>query len=264
MAIHGEWREGAALTFAADPTAPVGGNQEFWNTRNRRENRANSLFSTPQKERCAVVRGAPCVELHKMRYANPCPQTGEVPNYCSFSCYDDLTRGQNMRRAILLTGFNNWGKTTHINSMFRRERFFKNATYQILTVNAAFTVESHSNDDLGEIGFINAVDERLTNSPDKGKNLFCAFCPTREPDNDSYRILTSPPMSTYDEIHILFLQYKWDFHAELRITDIQKYLAGVQNLHLFTVNADAAHVTDATRRSARETQIVGYLQGLYP
>jgi len=52
-----------------------------------------------------------------------------------------------MRRAILLTGFSNWGKTWHVYSLFGQRRFNYGNAYSIPGVNAKFTVESHSNDD---------------------------------------------------------------------------------------------------------------------
>ncbi len=169
-----------------------------------------------------------------------------------------------MKRAVLLTGFNNWGKTTHIYSMFGRSRFYFGSTYSIGGVNGQFTVESHSNDDFGEERFVEAVQERIAQAPSNQKDILCAFCPTRENNNDSRRILQAKPFSSFDEIHLLLLKYKWDFHAELRIQEIRNYLSQVQNVHFFVVDADARQTTDASRSQARENQIVSYLKRLYP
>lgn len=169
-----------------------------------------------------------------------------------------------MKRAILLTGFNNWGKTTHIYSMFGRTRFYMGGAYSIPGVNASFTVESHSNDDVGEDRFIETVKNKISKAPPKVKDIFCAFCPTRELSNDSQRILNGKPFSSFDEIHILLLKFKWDFHAELRIKEIKAHLSSVPNVYFFTVDADAAHSADAQRCKAREAQIVSYLQSIYP
>lgn len=167
-----------------------------------------------------------------------------------------------MKRAILLTGYNNWGKTTHIYNMFGRTRFYKASTYSIPYVNASFAVESHSNDDDGEEGFIEKVEGRMAEAPQT--DIFCAFCPTREQANDSRRILSGNLFSSFDEIHLLLLKYKWDFHAELRIKEIEAYLSTVSNVHFFTVDADAAHSSDTHRCQAREMEIVSYLQRVYP
>lgn len=169
-----------------------------------------------------------------------------------------------MKRAILITGFNNWGKTTHIYSMFGRSRFYMGSTYSIPGVNGQFTVESHSNDDFGEDRFVEAVKDRIAQSPPAEKDIFCAFCPTREDYNDSRRILQGKPFSGFDEIHLLLLKYKWDFHAELRIQEIRNYLSPVANVQFFVVDADARQTTDASRCQARESQIVSYLKRLYP
>ena len=163
-----------------------------------------------------------------------------------------------MRRAILLSGFNNWGKTTHIQSLFGRSNFYKGYLFGVPNVNASFTVESHSNDDLLEVRFVNVVTNKIAASPDGGANIFCAFCLSREPNNDSRRILTSAPFATYDKIHVILLQYKWDFHAELRIQDITNYLSPIPHVMLFTVNADRNLTIDTQRASARETQIIWF------
>ena len=128
-----------------------------------------------------------------------------------------------MTRAILLTGFNNWGKTRHIYSLFNQGRFYKGKPYAIAGVNTMFTVESHSNDDYDEADFIDTIKEKMKLAPANGKDLFCAFCPSRETTNESRRILQTNPFTKFDDIHLLLLRYKWDFHAELRIADIKKY-----------------------------------------
>jgi hypothetical protein len=137
-------------------------------------------------------------------------------------------------------------------------------TYSIPGVNGQFTVESHSNDDFGEISFIEAVKNRIALSPPHEKDIFCAFCPTREDYNDSRRILQGQPFSDFDEIHLLLLKYKWDFHAELRIKEICDHLSLVANVQFFVVDADARQTTDVSRRQAREQQIVSHLKSLYP
>lgn len=168
-----------------------------------------------------------------------------------------------MKRAILLTGFNNWGKTTHIYSMFGRSRFYLGSTYSIPGVNGQFTVESRSNDDFGEDRFVKAIKDRIAHSPSGEKDIFCAFCPTRDDYNDSRRILRGKPFSGFDEIHLLLLKYKWDFHAELRIQEIRDYLSPVANVQFFVVDADAHQTTDVLRSKTREQQIVSYLMHLY-
>ena len=106
--------------------------------------------------------------------------------------------------------------------------------------------------------------DKISNAPPKTKDVFCAFCPTREQSNDSQRILNGKPFSSFDEIHLLLLKYKWDFHAELRIKEIKAHLSFVPNVRFFTVDADAAYSADVQRCQAREAKIVSYLQSIYP
>ncbi|MET4577410.1 hypothetical protein [Ottowia thiooxydans] len=169
-----------------------------------------------------------------------------------------------MKRAILITGFNNWGKTTHIYSMFARSRFYRGHAYSIPGINGKFTVESHSNDDGGEHRFVKDITDRITQSPSHTTDIFCAFCPTRESNNDSRRILQGKPFSSFDEIHLLLLKNKWDFHAELRIQEIQRYLSPISNTHFFVADADTKKTNDTARFNAREGQIISYLKSLYP
>jgi len=168
-----------------------------------------------------------------------------------------------MKRAFLLTGFNNWGKTTQIYKLFDRSKFYYGKTYGIPNVKAEFIVESHSNDDFNESEFIDTIWEKYKQSP-KTKDLFCAFCPTRDKYNDSYKILTSRPFTKYDEIHLILLRYKWDFHAELRVKEIKKYLSPIGNTRFFIVDADSNHTKDDARSTARHDQIVRFLQSIYP
>lgn len=169
-----------------------------------------------------------------------------------------------MRRAILLTGFNNWGKTTHICSLFNRSRFYFGSTYSIAGVNASFTVESHSNDDYSATRYIDVLLERINRSPDNGENLFCPLCPSREAANDSRSILTQLPLSKYGEVYLFYLKFKWDHHAELRIKDIQKHLVGINSIREFVVDADSNLNGDSNRSNAREGQIISKLQQIFP
>src|SRR5258708_15166398 len=100
-----------------------------------------------------------------------------------------------VRKAVLLVGFSNWGKTTHINGLFGRSKFYYGVTYAIPTVNATFTVESHSNDDWSQTTFLRGIAGRIARSPDNGENIFGTLCPSREPQSNSNRILSELPFS---------------------------------------------------------------------
>src|SRR5258706_3588918 len=166
------------------------------------------------------------------------------------------------KNASFLVGFNNWGKTRSIYDLFGRSRFYFGRTYNISSVNASFTVLSASNDDYSERTFIQKAQERINRSPDKGKNFFGALCPSREPGNDSRRILETAPFNRY-EIHLMMLKYKWDFHAELKIEAIEQYLSGLSNIRFHVVNADSNLQGDSERGSARESQIILQLGAIY-
>jgi hypothetical protein len=51
------------------------------------------------------------------------------------------------------------------------------ATYSIPGVNGRFTVESHSNDDFGEDRFVEAVKDRIAQSPPAEKDIFMCVLP---------------------------------------------------------------------------------------
>jgi hypothetical protein len=170
------------------------------------------------------------------------------------------------RRAILITGFNNWGKSTHIQMLFNGQTKFFDKLYKPYdkSINVSFTVESHSNDDVGEQPFIDLIQKRLKNSPTQTADLLCAFCPTRESKNDSGKILLNPAFSVFSEIHLLLLKYKWDWHAELRIEKIWAYLQSDSRVRFTTIDADKHCARDSERCNARDAQIRSYLRELYP
>lgn len=129
-----------------------------------------------------------------------------------------------MRRAFLMVGFNNWGKTTLVYNLFDKRRFLVGYGYSIPQIpGQRFTVESHSNDDTGEQRYINLIYKRVRAAPPDAHDLVSVLCPSREPANDACRILASRAFQPFQEIHLLLLRYKWDLHAELRLNDIAQY-----------------------------------------
>lgn len=168
-------------------------------------------------------------------------------------------------RAVLITGFNNWGKTTHIKRLFNRPRFYAQLYSTVhAAIRTQFLVEPRSNDDLGEKRFIDFVAKRCKNCPKKNADLLAAFCPSRESTNDSLRILQSPPFRRYDEIHLFLLRYKWDWHAELRLAEVQSYLSANPRVTFDVVDADSRHTTDPARLAARDAQIGTLLAARFP
>jgi hypothetical protein len=141
------------------------------------------------------------------------------------------------KTAILICGFQNWGKSSTIQELFGQERFFRGSTYQIEGVpGIEFLVESKSNDDYGFQPYIDAIKDRIAQCPNKGKNILAAFCPTREEDeNESDKIL-SGVFKSYD-VHLMCLEYKWDGHAKLLLNDIQQYYSSLKNVQLVKIGS---------------------------
>ncbi len=134
-----------------------------------------------------------------------------------------------MRNVFLLTGFNNWGKTTLINDLFGKSRFIKDQLHTY--ANRDFCVIPQSNDDLGEDGYLEAYHERILKLAKNGiqpSYIFSAFCPTREPTNDSLRIISS--IYAGDQVFIMPIVYKWCGHAKLRMPDINAYYSGHKSI----------------------------------
>lgn len=87
-----------------------------------------------------------------------------------------------MRRAFMIVGFNNWGKTTLIYDLFTNRRFQVGYGYRLRNdVGQRFTVESHSNDDTGEQRYISLIDRRVQAAPSDAQDLVSVLCPGREP-----------------------------------------------------------------------------------
>jgi len=167
-----------------------------------------------------------------------------------------------MGNAILITGFNNWGKSTLIRSLFNRHRFDFGTLHRIQNVNTDFVVEPMSNDDLSENNFLARLTQRMTQAPGNDNNLLCAFCPTRERNNDSLRILSDNVFSHFDEIYLFLLQYKWDYHAELIVTEIQSYY-NTANIDFRVINADQPNQDDQQRLIVKTQQVVDELRKIF-
>jgi len=171
------------------------------------------------------------------------------------------------QRAILITGFGSWGKSRHIKDLFGLKRFVHRSFRPVdPLINAEFLVESRSNDDVGHAAFIHNVAERYRRAGSKYKStdLIAAFCPAREKLNDCIHVLQSLPFQRFDEVHVVLLQYKWDWHAELRLTEVKGYLRRDRRVAFHLVDHDKAFTSDADRLLARDKAIRAYLRRLYP
>ncbi|TMP88212.1 hypothetical protein CWC05_01880 [Pseudoalteromonas ruthenica] len=141
-----------------------------------------------------------------------------------------------MRKVFLLTGFNNWGKTTLIYDLFGKRRFLKHIPHVYSGKN--FCVIPQSNDDLGEPGYIDAYKDRvnkaLSNWGTPGY-IFSAFCPTKEPTNDSSRIISS--IYSGDNVYIIPIVYKWCGHAKLILPKIEDYYKMHKNVQVHPLSS---------------------------
>ena len=136
-----------------------------------------------------------------------------------------------MAKVFLITGFNNWGKTTIIKKLFQRQRFYRKTTYSSSSLvdssgkKPNFCVQPHSNDDIGAKNYINNTNHR---KPIKPAYILSAFCPTRELsndpklNNDSREIINK--LFKNDDVYIIALEYKWCGHAKLELKKINNYL----------------------------------------
>ncbi|MGZ4924203.1 MAG: hypothetical protein ACXV5H_09660 [Halobacteriota archaeon] len=136
-----------------------------------------------------------------------------------------------MRKVFLLTGFQNWGKTRLIQELFSRQRFYKGALYDF--AGYSFCVMPQSNDDLGKEGYEDTYQERmdaLKESASKPKYIFSAFCPTKEPWNQSDDILRN--LYSKDQVILIPIEYKWCCHAKLQLNEIAQHYSAFTNLSI--------------------------------
>lgn len=167
-----------------------------------------------------------------------------------------------MRRAFLIVGFNNWGKTTLVYDMFGKQRFLVGYGYRLQhDVGRRFTVESHSNDDAGEQRYVALIEKRMKDAPADALDLVSVLCPSRDPHNDACRILASTAFQSFDEIHLLLLRYKWDLHAELRLSAIEAYFSacGDKRLRLHIID-EGPQGSDDERRQRRCSLVGQYIR----
>ena len=140
-----------------------------------------------------------------------------------------------MRKVFLLTGFNNWGKTQLIKDLFNKGRILKNQLHSYSGKD--FFVLPNSNDDLGENGYVYDYQQRIKILKNNGitpKLIFSAFCPTKEPNNNSSRIIKT--LYANDQVYIIPIVYKWCLHAKLEVGDISSYYSTHSNVSTHPLN----------------------------
>ena len=137
------------------------------------------------------------------------------------------------QKVFLITGFQNWGKSFIIKELFNdKERFYKNKLYKLC--DKYFCVQSQSNDDWGENGYINGVNNRLQKLNTNPDYIISAFCPTKEPSNDSKRIIQKLYQNA--DVYLITLEYKWCLQAQLNINEITKYYSDLNNVKIININ----------------------------
>ena len=144
-----------------------------------------------------------------------------------------------MRKVFLITGFGNWGKTTLLSDLFATKAFRKKTAHYF--AGCPFLVMPKSNDDLGKRGYEDAFHDRLhefEQANGRAQYIASAFCPTKEPINDSIAILRTIFRS--DQVEMLLLKHKWCGHAELREPDIRAFYAGEGNVTISVVTSKNA------------------------
>ncbi|MBA5606800.1 hypothetical protein H3H36_15695 [Duganella sp. FT3S] len=144
-----------------------------------------------------------------------------------------------MRKIFLITGFNNWGKTTLLSDLFGVKAFRK--TVPQYYKGHPFLVMPQSNDDLLKKGYEDEFADRLEKFEKvngRAKYIASAFCPTKEPSNNSIDILRE--LFKGDKIEILLLEHKWCGQAKLIIPEVSSFYSREKNVTLHSVSSKSA------------------------
>jgi len=169
-----------------------------------------------------------------------------------------------MKQAIFITGFNNWGKTSIIQHLFNdRQRYFYGSSYRIEGINADFTVETHSNDDYGGIGWLNLIINRLSRENRDDLSLFTALCPTLQDENNFIELLNNQIFNDYQQLNVFLIENKWEHHATLNVNNIVNAGNGIRNINFININVDGNLETDEERWNAKIDQIIMELRRLF-
>lgn len=145
-----------------------------------------------------------------------------------------------MAKAIFITGFSNWGKTSIIYELCRG---FINSQIaevynldNIITKNQ-FIIEAESNDDATGINWINKrIIPKLIRNENSKLHLLTALCPAivggddnitmtrpKQKENNFVDLLNHQCFDRFDESHIILLKNRWDYHAQLIPENIINY-----------------------------------------
>ncbi|AYB29448.1 hypothetical protein [Chryseolinea soli] len=174
-----------------------------------------------------------------------------------------------MKKAILITGFNNWGKTRIINhaNLFNGRNYKWGQTCRINGINSEFIVENHSNDDYVGKNWIKQLQARIKevekNQHNENWNLFTALCPSLENNNNFIHLLNDEMFADYEK-HLFLIKYKWENHAELIIKNIQSKLHLIPNASSYVIDQDANIANPDDRTDAKTLAIYNILRTIFP
>ncbi|MED5598217.1 hypothetical protein [Janthinobacterium sp. P210006] len=144
-----------------------------------------------------------------------------------------------MRKVFLVTGFNNWGKTTLLSNLFETKTFHKKIPQ--CYGKHQFLVMPQSNDDLHQDRYEKEFLDRLQKFEKingKAKYIASAFCPTKEPNNNSIEILHN--LFKGDKIEMLLLESKWCGNAKLIIPEITRLYSGERNVTIHSITSKSS------------------------
>ncbi len=143
------------------------------------------------------------------------------------------------KKAIFITGFNNWGKTTIIEKLFNgRKRYYRKKTYAISDLNITddFFVETHSNDDFWGKSWIDLLNFRTEFK--KESHLLTALCPTMHPSNNFLELLSNNFFDDFNKLYIFLIKNKWEHHAMLNIKNVLKSAENFPKIEFVIIDAD--------------------------
>ncbi|MDQ7058322.1 MAG: hypothetical protein Q9N62_07760 [Ghiorsea sp.] len=141
------------------------------------------------------------------------------------------------KKAFLITGFSNWGKTSLLRLLVHgnASKQFNCSASSTKNINGTnYSIQQHSNDDYNIGGLCNEVQKRIN----VGRpNLLIAFCPTNEPNNNSRVLLNLLNTHGYN-IEIIFLEERWDGHASLNISKIKQFYSAFNITYHTIINSN--------------------------
>jgi len=153
-----------------------------------------------------------------------------------------------MQKVFLITGFNNWGKTTLLKDIFGTGAFRKGVAETF--AGYSFLVMPQSNDDLGKLRYEREYRERLrlyATALGTPKYIAAAFCPTKERRNSSAAIIRG--LFPKARIEMLLLEYKWCNQAKLLPSEVTSTYATERNVSIHVLSSRTRPGKEAAAKS---------------